>query len=92
MYRPGDERMLYDICLLTGDSGVDASGLYRDPKVRGKPPSYVEPATFALALANVLVRRGAPAESAIRRPWTSTTITRPRTLSAERVIVGVEIR
>jgi ribosomal protein S18 acetylase RimI-like enzyme len=30
-YQPGEERELYDICLLTGDSGEDASGLYRDP-------------------------------------------------------------
>ncbi len=40
------------------------SGLYRDPTVRGRPPSYLEPATFALALANVLVRRGAPPQEA----------------------------
>lgn len=40
------------------------SGLYRDPKARGRPPSYVEPSTFAMALANVLVRRGAPASTA----------------------------
>lgn len=36
------------------------SGLYRQPAAQGKPPSYVEPRNFALALANVLVRRGAP--------------------------------
>ncbi|PYE54158.1 GNAT family N-acetyltransferase [Deinococcus yavapaiensis] len=34
-YRPGDLDALYDICLLTGDSGQDASGLYEDPKLLG---------------------------------------------------------
>lgn len=33
--RPEDEQAFYDICLLTGDSGVDASALYRDPKLLG---------------------------------------------------------
>lgn len=32
---------MYDICLLTGDSGVDASGLYRDPALLGEV--YVGP-------------------------------------------------
>lgn len=36
------------------------NGLYRDPRERTRPPSYVDAATFALTLANVLVRRGAP--------------------------------
>lgn len=40
-YRPGEERVLYDICLLTGDSGVDASGLYQDPALLGEV--YVGP-------------------------------------------------
>ena len=40
-YQPGEERVLYDICLLTGDSGVDASGLYRDPSLLGEV--YVGP-------------------------------------------------
>lgn len=40
-YRPGEERVLYDICLLTGDSGVDASGLYREPSLLGEV--YVGP-------------------------------------------------
>ncbi|MFL6121372.1 GNAT family N-acetyltransferase [Actinophytocola sp.] len=40
-YRPGEERVLYDICLLTGDSGADASGLYRDPLLLGEV--YVGP-------------------------------------------------
>lgn len=31
----GEERVLYEICLLTGDSGEDASALYRDPDLLG---------------------------------------------------------
>jgi ribosomal protein S18 acetylase RimI-like enzyme len=34
-YRPGDLDALYEICLRTGDSGADASGLYRDPRILG---------------------------------------------------------
>ncbi|HEX2130827.1 MAG TPA: GNAT family N-acetyltransferase [Actinophytocola sp.] len=34
-FRPGDERALYDICLRTGDSGEDATGLYQDPDLLG---------------------------------------------------------
>jgi hypothetical protein len=34
-------------------------GLYQDPTARGKPPSYVDPANFALALAAVMLRRAA---------------------------------
>ncbi len=34
-FRPADERTLYDICLRTGDSGADASGLYREPGLLG---------------------------------------------------------
>ena len=33
--RPEDEQAFYDICLLTGDSGADASALYEDPKLLG---------------------------------------------------------
>lgn len=33
--RPEDEQAFYDICLLTGDSGKDASALYTDPKLLG---------------------------------------------------------
>ncbi|RJF69731.1 GNAT family N-acetyltransferase [Deinococcus cavernae] len=33
--RPEDERAFYDICLLTGDSGADASTLYKDPQLLG---------------------------------------------------------
>jgi ribosomal protein S18 acetylase RimI-like enzyme len=50
-YRPGEEQALYDICLLTGDSGDDATGLYRDPRLLGEV--YVGPylhAPNALAL------------------------------------------
>ena len=38
------------------------SGLYYDRAARTAPPSYIEPANFALALANVLVRRGVVAQ------------------------------
>jgi ribosomal protein S18 acetylase RimI-like enzyme len=34
-YRPGDHDALYEICLLTGDSGADASNLYADPWLLG---------------------------------------------------------
>lgn len=40
-YQPGDEQALYEICLQTGDSGADASGLYRDPRLLGEV--YVGP-------------------------------------------------
>jgi ribosomal protein S18 acetylase RimI-like enzyme len=40
-YQPGEEQVLYDICLLTGDSGVDATGLYRDTALLGEV--YVGP-------------------------------------------------
>jgi GNAT superfamily N-acetyltransferase len=30
-YREGERQALYEICLLTGDSGEDATGQYRDP-------------------------------------------------------------
>jgi hypothetical protein len=36
------------------------ASLYRDRKARGKPPSYVEPANFALALSHVLIARANP--------------------------------
>jgi ribosomal protein S18 acetylase RimI-like enzyme len=35
-YRPGEEQALYDICLLTGDSGQDATALYADPRLLGE--------------------------------------------------------
>ncbi|MCT2588236.1 GNAT family N-acetyltransferase [Actinophytocola gossypii] len=34
-FQPGDERALYDICLRTGASGEDATGMYRDPDLLG---------------------------------------------------------
>lgn len=34
-FEEGDTPSLYDICLRTGDSGEDASGLYRDPSLIG---------------------------------------------------------
>jgi ribosomal protein S18 acetylase RimI-like enzyme len=51
-FRAGDERALYDICLRTGDSGEDASGIYLDPKLVGEV--YVGPyVRLAPALALV---------------------------------------
>lgn len=40
-YQPGEEQALYDICLLTGDSGVDATALYEDAALLGEV--YVGP-------------------------------------------------
>jgi GNAT superfamily N-acetyltransferase len=34
-YRPGEEQVLYDICLRTGDHGGDATGLYAEPDLLG---------------------------------------------------------
>lgn len=34
-YTPTDLPELYRVCLLTGDSGADASGLYHDPELLG---------------------------------------------------------
>jgi ribosomal protein S18 acetylase RimI-like enzyme len=34
-FRPGEEQVLYDICLRTGDSGEDATGLYQEPDLLG---------------------------------------------------------
>jgi ribosomal protein S18 acetylase RimI-like enzyme len=51
-YEPADEQTLYDICLLTGDSGADATALYRDPRLLGEV--YVGPyLRFPSALALV---------------------------------------
>ena len=51
-------------------------GLYRDRAARGKPPSYIDPANFALAFANVVIRRANPAatqsSSALDDPVAST--------------------
>jgi len=35
-YRPGDLGDLYRICLQTGDSGTDATALFRDPELLGQ--------------------------------------------------------
>ena len=52
-YRPTDLLALYDVCLRTGDSGVDASTLYRDPLLLGHV--YAAPyATFHPELSFVL--------------------------------------
>lgn len=53
-YAPPDLPHLYRVCLLTGDSGADASGLYRDPDLLGHfyaaPYAVHEPdLTFVLA-------------------------------------------
>jgi ribosomal protein S18 acetylase RimI-like enzyme len=40
-YQPGEEQALYDICLLTGDSGADATALYEDAALLGEV--YVGP-------------------------------------------------
>ncbi len=53
-YRPEDLNALYDICLKTGDTGEDATDLYRDPKLLGHlyaaPYATLEPdLTFVLA-------------------------------------------
>jgi ribosomal protein S18 acetylase RimI-like enzyme len=58
-YHPSDLYALYRICLLTGDSGVDASALYRDPELLGHlyaaPYAVLEP-----DLAFVLTADGTP--------------------------------
>ncbi|MFC4855630.1 GNAT family N-acetyltransferase [Actinophytocola glycyrrhizae] len=51
-YQRADEQVLYDICLRTGDSGEDATDLYRDPRLLGEV--YVGPyLRFPAALALV---------------------------------------
>jgi ribosomal protein S18 acetylase RimI-like enzyme len=54
-YRPSDLESLYKICLLTGDSGKDASDIYEDPKLLGHfyaaPYAVLEPElTFIVTL------------------------------------------
>ncbi len=45
--RPDDLEAIYEVCLLTGDSGADASHLHRDPKLVGHvfaaPYAVLEP-------------------------------------------------
>jgi hypothetical protein len=51
---------------LIGDEDVAArllrhsliSGLYKNPSARASPPSYIEPESFGLALASIILRRG----------------------------------
>ncbi len=57
-YHPSDLVALYRICLLTGDSGQDASQLYRDPELLGHyyaaPYAVFEPSTcFTLTVGGV---------------------------------------
>jgi ribosomal protein S18 acetylase RimI-like enzyme len=58
-YHPSDLTMLYRICLLTGDSGEDASQLYQDPDLLGHlyaaPYAVLEP-----ELCFILTRLGKP--------------------------------
>lgn len=59
-YRAGDRDALYRICLETGDSGGDATGLYRDPELLGDV--YVGPyLELEPSLAYVLEDREGPA-------------------------------
>ncbi|KGN38072.1 GNAT family N-acetyltransferase [Knoellia subterranea] len=52
-YVAGDQAALYDVCLLTGDSGSDASSLYAVPRLLGDV--YVGPyVAFEPELATVL--------------------------------------
>ena len=59
LYRPGDLPALNQICLRTGDSGEDASQLYRDPDLLGSffatPYAVLEP-----DLCFVLTRQDTP--------------------------------
>ena len=49
-FRAGDEAAAYEVCLRTGDSGADATGLYDDPDLLGEV--YVGPyLTFSAGLA-----------------------------------------
>jgi hypothetical protein len=44
--------------------------LYRDRAAQGKPPSYIEPKNFAVAIADVLIARASGTPSAHREPST----------------------
>jgi ribosomal protein S18 acetylase RimI-like enzyme len=58
-YHPSDLVALYRVCLLTGDSGQDASELYRDPELLGH--LYLAPyAVFEPDLCLVLTHDGTP--------------------------------
>jgi ribosomal protein S18 acetylase RimI-like enzyme len=55
-YHPSDLVSLYKICLLTADSGKDASGLYKDPDIVGHfyaaPYAVLEPDLCYVLVAN----------------------------------------
>jgi len=58
-YHPSDLCALFRVCLLTGDSGSDASALYHDPDLLGQ--IYVAPyAVFEPDLCFVLTQNGVP--------------------------------
>lgn len=58
-FHPSDMYALYRVCLLTGDSGEDASALYRDPELLGH--YYAAPyAVREPDLCFVLTHDGAP--------------------------------
>ncbi len=58
-YHPSDLPWLYRICLLTGDTGADASALYHDPDLLGH--FYAAPyAVFEPELCFVLTNAGTP--------------------------------
>lgn len=77
---PADSDALYEICLLTADSGVDATALYSDPKLPGyvwaAPYGALEP-DFAFILADGDRRLGyvigapdtAAFEARLERDW-----------------------
>ena len=44
--------------------------LYRERAAQGKPPSYIEPKNFAIAIADVLIARASGTPSAHREPYT----------------------
>jgi ribosomal protein S18 acetylase RimI-like enzyme len=55
-YRNSDLEKIYEICLLTGDSGKDASAIYKDPKLLGHfyaaPYAVLEPELTFIATIN----------------------------------------
>jgi ribosomal protein S18 acetylase RimI-like enzyme len=55
-YQPSDLEYLYKICLLTGDSGKDATDLYKDPRVIGDfsaaPYAFFEPELIFIVTVN----------------------------------------
>jgi ribosomal protein S18 acetylase RimI-like enzyme len=58
-YHPSDLPALFQVCLLTGSNGVDATALYRDPELLGR--YFVEPyVTFEPELCSVLAIHGLP--------------------------------